>query len=258
MGRYLLTPVGFYLNRMLHGISTIKPDKIILIISKDKNWMDFQQEALSQLKTKLEVPWVRTNALTTEEWESLSDYEKCASNFLKTIEKIKSGDPNAQIFVDITSATRFFNIAAVNTAMLHKNVTLLYTPRSKSKSYRDLNVEDRDDWGKESMIIRLPYVPALEKFEKNLLMKSIILALYRMGGKAFSLKDLCKRFQGRSSSNMLIKISRYISVLEEFGFVQTFRSGRRKTVELTSIGKVLADVFQEQNCFIHFKREKVS
>jgi DNA-binding MarR family transcriptional regulator len=247
---------------MLHGISEIKPDRIILIVSKDKDWMEFQRETLSQLKTKLEIPWVRTNALTTEEWESLSDYEKCISYLLKTIKKIKVSDPKAQIFVDITAATRFFNIAAVNAAMLHKNIILLYTPRTVTKSHLDLNFEDRNDWGKESVIIRLPYVPALEKFEKNPFMKSIILALYRMGGKSFSLKNIVAniqnnlKFRGKSDADMLIKLSRYISILEEFGFVRTFRSGRRKVVELTSIGKVLASVFQEQNFLDILKGQK--
>lgn len=249
MKRFLLTPVGFYMRRTLHGIADAKPDKIILITSQDPNWAEFQKDLIADLKKRLEM-WIQTKSLLVIEWESLSNYEKCLRDFLKTIDKIKRENPDAEVFVDITSATRFFNIAAVNASMLYKKVSLVYTPRSASKSFADLNPKDKHDWGKDSLTIQLPYIPALERFEKNPQLKSIILTLLWMGGEFSTMRNLLQNIKNDHRREMrardLIRLSRHVAVLEEYGFVQSYRVGRRRVIKLTDIGQVLAKVFLER------------
>lgn len=198
MRRYLLTTAGFYLGRILHGISEIKPDKIIIIIDRNKNWSKFEKETVAELKTKLEIPWNRSNAIVVEGWDSLSNYEKCLGNLFRTVGRIRKTDPEGQIYVDITSATRLFTIAVVTLSTLYRSLIILYTPKAQKKEIGDLNPKDRNDWGGMPITLLMPYVPALERINRDAYLKQILLSIKEMGGTTASMKALLMNLKGGS------------------------------------------------------------
>jgi len=252
MRRYLLTTAGFYRDRILHGISEIKPDKIIIIIDQDENWIKFQEETVAELKTKLEIPWNRSDSIVVEKWDSLSNYEKCIGNLFRTIGRIRKTDPEAEIYVDITSATRLFTIAVVSISTLYRGLTILYTPRAQKKGIRDLNPKDRNDWGGMPITLLMPYVPALERISRDAYLKQIILSLEEMGGITPSMKALLMNLKGSSkeressSRNEIVRLSRHVQVLESYGLIATQRMGRRTIIQLTRVGYVVASMFSMQ------------
>ncbi|RLE63946.1 MAG: hypothetical protein DRJ47_08730 [Thermoprotei archaeon] len=172
------------------------------------------------------------------------------------------------VYIDVTDMPPECVATVSMVSMLYKGVRLYVVPTMEKGDFIpppgtprfEEWVQEKDNKrGLEPIEIKAPNIVSRERGifregEENLATR-IILVLYEHGGKVKAIKDLIK-WCGDDPLDPATKnrYSRLIDELVKQGIVYKSFSGKRRSVSLTDIGRILAEAFIESHTF----RRKVS
>jgi len=249
--KILITPIGGYLGRILKGIASIKPDEIYFCVQKrtktktpeekeviDK-WVKATRKYVKDIIKKIRVFYEDEKIKIIE--LNIYDYLSIFEELLRIILKY---DRRTEIYLDSTSTTFHFRIAALTLSIFLRNVKLIYTPSERPKLPEDYTGHLMTDKGLEPIVVPVPRLD-ISELQKGELRKILLVIHSRFKDRAPSITDIALEIGLPNTKGTMIKMSKLIDKLEKYGCVKTEKEGRIKKVTLTMIGKSLAEVFQK-------------
>lgn len=239
--RYLITPIGLYVNRVKKSIVTLKPDQITLIINKEpqknEKWRETTQKNCKTIKQDISAFYEEEEIKVKE--ITVGEYRKSLVGLWNEVHKTRENVPDSRIWIDVTSAPKPFSIAAALVTTFFKNVILRYVPTKRGKDPDQYPEVIKSDPGNAPQEWYLPRTTELNTLEKRLLV-----TLQEEGGKVKGSDQLLDPLGLEHSKSGKIKLGRLLSNVEKRRLIQQTRlSGREKIVELTEAGKALSDAF---------------
>ena len=249
--KVLITPIGAYLGRLMNGISTIKPDVIYICIQKSSEkvnemkqaynrWHKYNVKSLKVLVKNLKVLYEEKNIKTIE-----LDLDNYLSIFKLIAKLILSLDENTEIFIDITSTSYSFRVAALSLSIFFKNLKIIYVPPSKIRIPEDFNKERIKDRGLEPTIVPTPKIDFSE-IQTGTLRDILIKINTAFKGKVPSVTDLLVELGLNNEKGNMIMIGKLLDKLERYGCITTKKEGRIKKIELTVMGSSIAEVLNKK------------
>jgi predicted transcriptional regulator len=249
--RVLITPIGIYLGRVMKGIATIKPDLIYICTQKPverelneyqkilyNKWIKVTRKFSKNIVKKLSILYGEKYIKTIE-----IDIDDYLSTFKGLLRLVSSFDNTTEIYLDNTSTTYPFRVAALTLSIFFKNVKVVFTPASKPRMPEDYDRSRKEDKGLETRIIPTPKIDFSE-IQTGLLKDILVKISARFKGKAPSVTDLLLELGMTNEKGNMIKISKLLDKLERYGCITTKKEGRIKKVELTMIGTSIAEVLK--------------
>ena len=250
--KILITPTGTYIGRVMKGIATLKPDIIYLCVQKpperevDEYHKVFFNKYVSATKKyskiimkKLDVLYGKENVKIVE--IDIEDYLSIFRDLLKLALSFKH---DTEIYMDTTSTTYTFRLAAISLSIFLKNVKVFYTPASRPKLPEAYEKERMTDPGLAPRIIPSPKIDFSE-LQTGILKDILVTINSRFKGKAPSVTDLLLELGLTNEKGNMIKISKLLDKLESYGCITTLKEGRLKKVHLTLIGSSISEVLKE-------------
>lgn len=250
--KILISPIGIYFNRVIKGIATIKPDIVYLCT------MEHVKEVKDSFHSKLYEKWEnateRYAKKIIKKLRVFYDDEKIhilriniddyLSAFKDLLKLILSFDPNAEVFIDTTSTTHAFKIASITLSIYLKNVKCIYTPALKPLPPEEYKEESVEDKGLTTRIIFTPKIDFSE-LQTGMLKDILITMNSRFNGKVPSVTDLLMELGLPNDKGNMIKMTKLLKKLENYGCITTKKEGRLKKVNLTVIGSSLSEVLKK-------------
>lgn len=250
----LIVPVGIYVQRVLRGIL----DKIPLGISRiylltqsgSDAWAQKTHENLDKL-TKLLGPL--KNVAQQVEVNDFTNYTSCFEVLYNLVNQLHEQSDVSDIYVDITSSTRIWTVAATAVASLFENVKIYYVTKGDTAGEK-LSIEERypewaiNDPGKEIIEIVPPYSNIEEVLNDDIARRILMLLYHHPNNQFISLRDLAYKLGLAKSRDPVkrsekLKLRRKLYKLRNKGliYIQQY-TGRALILNLTLFGKTLAQV----------------
>jgi len=250
----LIVPVGIYVQRVLRGIL----DKIPLGISRiylltqsgSDAWAQKTHENLDKL-TKLLGPL--KNVAQQIEVNDFTNYTSCFEVLYNLVNQLHEQSDVSDIYVDITSSTRIWTVAATAVASLFENVKIYYVTKGDTAGEK-LSIEERypewaiNDPGKEIIEIVPPYSNIEEVLNDDIARRILMLLYHHPNNQFISLRDLAYKLGLAKSRDPVkrsekLKLRRKLYKLRNKGliYIQQY-TGRALILNLTLFGKTLAQV----------------
>ncbi len=250
--KILITPVGIYINRVIRGIATIKPDKIYLCVQKSPKkeelklpaserhvkWMNTTRKHAKKIMKKLDVMYGKENIKTLG--VDIDDY---LSIFKDLLQLVLSFPENTEVYIDTTSTTYPFRVATITLSIFLKNVKFIYTPASKPGYPEDYSKQRITDKGLPPRIIPSPKIDFSE-LQTGILKDILVTINTKFGGKSPSVTDLLLELGLENEKGNMIKMSKHLKKLESYGCLTTVKEGRMKKIHLTMIGSSISEVLK--------------
>jgi hypothetical protein len=240
--KILVTSVGIYVGRVLKGVSRIKPDRIYLFTSMKekendytKEWSKATTKYARQITDKVSFFYKKSDIKVVQ--GELGSYSK----MLKTMMDLVSKNRGAEFWIDVTSARRGFEMAAIGVGMFFDNVNCFYTPPNKPLMPSDYSNKVIEDEGGEPETLMTPRVDFSE-LQRGPLREILIVLGSNFKGKSDTFVAILKALDWEETRSNVIRFSKMMKKLEIYGCVKTQRRGREKSVELTPLGESLASV----------------
>ena len=231
----LVAPVGVYKNRVLSSIAKFKPEKIFLIITKATDseytgtWRNTTKKFADEIIEKIGLFYDRS-AITVVDMD-LGDFDECFSFLLNLAS-------SNELLIDITSSRKAFEIAAITSGILFKSVSCVYIPPKNPQVPSDYASKVVEDVGVEPVSV---FTPKIDVNELRVgVLHDILLTLQGLGGESDTFVSIMREMGWEESRSNVIRFSKFLNRLEKYGCVRTERSGRKKSVELTPLGKVIS------------------
>ncbi len=238
--KILLSPVGIYVGRVLKGISKTKPDKIYLFVSKREEDSDYTKEwsvatemYAKDIMKRISLFYGRSDIKVVS--EKLGNYSRMLKIMINLVIKHK----DAEFLIDITSARRGFEMAAITLGMFFTNVRCFYIPPKEPLMPSDYSRKVIKDEGGEPETITTPKVDFSE-LQKRPLKDILVVLSLDLKGRSDKFIALLRALKWDETRSNVIRLSKMIKKLENYGCVRTKRFGREKSVELTLLGESLA------------------
>jgi len=249
--KILISPIGIYVNRVIKGIATIKPDVVYLCTMEHvkevqdsfhselyKKWESVTEGYAKKIIKKLRVFYDDEKVHILQ--VNIDDYLSAFKDLLKLI---LSFEPNTEVFIDTTSTTHAFKTASITLSIYLKNVKCIYTPALKPLFPEEYKRESIGDEGLTTRIISTPKIDFSEL--QTGMLKDILIAMNsRFNGKVPSVTDLLMDLGLPNDKGNMIKMTKLLKKLENYGCVTTKKEGRLKKVNLTVIGSSLSEVLK--------------
>lgn len=237
--RYLIIPVGLYLNRVEKSIVKLKPDKLTLIVTKEprknEQWEEVTRKNCEKIIDDIDVFYeeeeVKVGEITVE------NYRKSLVGLWREILKIRGETPESRIWIDVTSAPKAFTIAAALVTTFFNKVILRYIPSKKGKNPDKYPEYLKSDPGNAPQEWHLPRTSQLDEKEKK-----ILVALSKRRGMIQGSEELLDILNFEHTKSDRIRLGRLLSGLEKRRLITQKKFGREKIIELTEAGKALAEV----------------
>ncbi len=232
----LICPVGAYAGRVVSGIAKLKPEKIYLLLSKKTDseyssaWSSTTKKFADIIVGKIGL-FYDSNSIARVELD-MGDFDECL-NFLLGI-----ASKNSEVLIDITSARRSFEIAATTVGILFSGVSCVYTPPKNPLLPDDYSSKVIEDSGRGTVMISTPKIDFNEL--KSGILYDIIKTISAAGGKSDTYVEIMRKMGWDESRSNVIRFSKFLNRLEKYGCVQTKRSGRKKSVSLTELGRAVS------------------
>jgi len=233
----LITAVGVYTNRVITTIAKHKPDKVILLTTKKTNkeytdaWNKHTIKAAQEISEKLKI-FYNNNKLTIKQID-LGDFQECLSFIL-------NNSKSEKILIDITSARKTFEIAAITAGILMDNIKCVYTPAKNPQMPEEYLEKQVQDEGVEGIEILTPKIE-LEEMKENMTQK-ILEAINKMNGTSETFVNIMREMNMQTTKSNVIRFSKIINKLEKHGCLTTKRNGREKRVKITPLGKTITEL----------------
>jgi hypothetical protein len=249
--KILITPIGAYLGRVMKGIATIKPDLIYICVQKpvereiskyhkvmyDK-WVKVTRKFSKVIIKKLSVLYGEEHIKVIE-----FDIDDYLSIFKVLLQLILSFDRETEIYLDTTSTTYPFRVAALTLSIFFKNVKTFFTPASEPRMPEDFDKKRIEDKGLEPRIIPTPKIDFSE-IQTGILKDILVKINTRFKGRAPSVTDLLLELGLTNEKGNMIKMSKLLDKLERYGCITTKKEGRIKKIQLTMIGSSISEVLK--------------
>jgi len=249
--KILISPIGIYVNRVMKGIATVKPDIVYLCTMEhvkevkdgfqsklyDK-WEAITEKYAKQIIKKLRVFYDGEKIQILQ--VNIDDY---LSAFKDLFKLILSFDPNTEVFIDTTSTTHDFKIASITLSIYLKNVKCIYTPSFKPLFPEEYKKESIEDKGMTTKIISTPKIDFSE-LQIGILKDILIAMKTRFNGEVPSVTDLLMQLDMSNDKGNMIKMTKLLKKLENYGCITTKKEGRIKKINLTLIGSSLSEVLK--------------
>jgi len=249
--KILISPIGIYFNRVIKGIANIKPD--IVYLCTMEHVKEVKDDFHSKLYDKWETATERYAKKIIKKLRVFYDDEKIhilrvniddyLSAFKDLLKLILSFDVNTEVFIDTTSTTHAFKIASITLSIYLKNVKCIYTPAQKPLFPEEYKKESIKDEGLSTRIISTPKIDFSE-LQTGMLKDILITMNTRFNGKVPSVTDLLMGLDLPNNKGNMIKMTKLLKKLENYGCVTTRKEGRLKKVNLTVIGSSLSEVLK--------------
>lgn len=250
--KILVTPVGIYIGRVFRGIATIKPDKIYLCVQKSPKkeelklpssdrhvkWMNTTRNHAKRIMKKLEIMYGKESIKIIE-----IDIDEYLSIFRDLLQQILSFPKDTEVYIDTTSTTYPFRVAAITLSIFLQNVKFIYTPASKPSYPEDYSKQKIVDKGLLPRVIPAPKIDFTE-LQSGILKDILVKINTRFAGKVPSVTDLLLELGLENDKSNMIKMSKHLKKLESYGCLTTVKEGRMKKVQLTMIGSSISEVLK--------------
>ena len=244
--KVLVAPVGWYENRLLKSIVTIRPDKVYLIRAKEGKFREVTEHYVNSMKKKLSV-FQDLNVFSIDESEmadfhDIRDVYRC---FVRIIEKERLQGKPAEIILDVTSTTKDGALAASLVGQLY-DVTISYVPAKEKYEWQDLQLKDileelksgAEDPGNECLQYKMKSSPLDEKF---------LIALRKAYNHPSSsignlTEEILKEYGTKKTKAASRRYwGRIYHKLEKDQLVEIEMQNKKTVVMLTDIGKALVE-----------------
>jgi hypothetical protein len=249
--KILISPIGIYVNRVMKGIANIKPDVIYLCTMEHVKGV--KDGFHSELYGKWEAVTEKYAKKIMKNLKVFYDDEKIRilrvniddylSAFKDLFKLILSFDPSTEVFIDTTSTTHDFKIASITLSIYLKNVKCIYTPAFKPLFPEEYKKDSIDDRGLVTKIISTPKIDFSE-LQTGILKDILITMNSRFNGEVPSVTDLLMQLGIPNDKGNMIKMTKLLKKLENYGCVTTKKEGRIKKINLTVIGSSLSEILK--------------
>ena len=244
--KILVAPVGWYENRLLKSIVTIRPDKVYLIMAKEGKFREVTEHYLNSMKKKLSV-FQDLNVFSIDESETadfhdVTDVYRC---FVRIIEKERLEEKPAEIILDVTSTTKDGALAASLVGQLY-DITISYVPSKEKYEWQDLQLKEilknlksgAEDPGNECLQYKIKFSPLDEK-PRIALRKAYDYPSSSIG----KLTEEILKESGKEKTKATFRRywGRIYHKLEEDQLVEIRKRNKKTEVVLTPIGKALVE-----------------
>ncbi|MEQ9715117.1 MAG: HFX_2341 family transcriptional regulator domain-containing protein [Candidatus Asgardarchaeia archaeon] len=249
----LVVPVGIYVQRVLKGILdkiTLGISKIYLLVQSGED--EWARKTHENLRKILNMLGPLKSVTKPVEVKDFTDYTACFEILYNLVNHLHSDKDVSEIFVDITSSTRIWTVAATSVASLFKNVKIYYV--TKGEPPEKLSIEQRypewaiNDEGREIIEIVPPFSNIEEVLEDEIAKKILMLLYHHPNNQFISLRDLALKLgiakgRERVKRSDKLKLRRKLYKLRNKGliYIQQY-TGRALIINLTLFGRTLAQV----------------
>jgi hypothetical protein len=242
--RILIVPIGIYFNRVLKAVTFYKPDRVVLCVAKEGPWNRSTQSLAEKLKDKISLFYGKEGSNIQTILLDMRDYMGIFKNlfsFIAGFDKLIKEDH--EIIIDTTSTTRAFMMASLTLSIFLENVKCSYTPKKNPPLPSEYPEKIIKDEGKDPELIPTPKVDFSEITSGEV--RDILVVLKRdFNGHVAGLTRLLEKIGLETNKANMIKISKLIKKLENFGCVETKQHGRIKEAKLTLVGDSIAEILK--------------